>query len=95
MAYTEILSEYKWQGHKQILLERYKGDEVGYRVIIVKRARSLEAALDLFLSEVPEARHEQFIQSVQKAAKRTPDDHQEDALPPIKKRKGSHYGKGQ
>lgn len=56
MSEAFIISEYKWQGHKQLLLEKLQGGETGYRVIIVKRCNSLNAAKEAYLAEIPEGR---------------------------------------
>lgn len=56
MAHTFIIDEYKWEGHKQILLEKMQGDASGYRVTIVKRCNTLEAAQEAFLQEIPAGR---------------------------------------
>lgn len=95
MAYTEIIAEYNWQGHKQVLLERFKGDESGYRVIIVKRAPALSTAQDLFLAELPDARRDMYIEQIQKATKGSVDAvPRKSALPPKRRRSGAN-GKGQ
>ena len=87
MAYTEILAEYRWSGRKQILLEKYKDDESGYRVIIFKRTPSLSTAQDLFLAELPDARRAAYIEQIQKITGSGDDtSSQKSALPPKKKK---------
>lgn len=58
MANAFVIDEYKWAGHKQLLLERLQGDSNGYRVIIVKRCNTLDAAKDAYLQEIPEKRQD-------------------------------------
>lgn len=53
-----IIDEYKWEGHKQLLLERLQGDCTGYRVIIVKRCSNLDSAKEAYLQEIPEKRQD-------------------------------------
>lgn len=94
MAYTEIIAEYSWQGHKQVLFERFKDDESGYRVIIAKRTPSLSTAKDLFLAELPDARRDMYIEQIQEATKGCVDAApRKSALPPRRRRSGAN-GKG-
>lgn len=59
MANAFIISEYVWQGHKQLLLERVQGEDASYyRVIIVKRCSTLDAAKEAYLQEIPEKRQD-------------------------------------
>ena len=56
MANAFVITEYLWQGHKQLLLEKLQGGETGYRVIIVKRCNTLDAAKQAYLAEIPAGR---------------------------------------
>ncbi len=58
-ANTFIIDEYKWQGHKQLLLEKLRGEDAsGYRVTIVLRCPTLAAAKEAYLRDIPETRQE-------------------------------------
>ncbi len=93
MVHTEIITEYKWKGHKQVLFEKYTGDESGYRVIIVKRSASLPTAQDIFLAELPEARRDMYIERIQNAMKDSVDATSKKVHP--KRRKAGPNGKNQ
>ena len=60
MTSAFVITEYLWQGHKRLLLERLQGEDNGYRVFIVKRCGSLKAAQEVFLEEIPEGRKDYF-----------------------------------
>ena len=58
-AETFIIDEYKWQGHKQFLLEKLRGEDAsGYRVTIVLRCPTLAAAKEAYLRDIPETRQD-------------------------------------
>ena len=53
-----IIDEYRRTGQKQLLLERMQDEDSGdiYRVTLVRRFPTLDAAGEFFLREIPEAR---------------------------------------
>ena len=65
MANAFIISEYKREGQKQLLLEKLQGAETGYRVILLKRCASLDAAKQVFLAEIPENRKDYYNRMVE------------------------------
>ena len=70
MTSAFIISEYKWEHRKQLLLEKLLDGGTGYRVIIVKRCKSLNAAKQAFLAEIPKDRKDYFSKVVEDYAMR-------------------------
>ena len=70
MTNAFIISEYIWKGHKQLLLERLQGDTTGYRVTIVLRCNSLNAAKEAFLQEIPADRKDYHSKVIEDYAMR-------------------------
>ena len=69
MADSVIISECNIFGRKQALIERVKGESPYYRVTIVNRFNSLDAAKSCYLEEVPNLRKEYYSKEVEDYAK--------------------------
>lgn len=77
-----------------MLLERLQGDYTGYRVIIVKRCSSLDAAKEAYLQEIPEKRqdyHKKLIEdyAAKNNIKPKPEKPQRAQLKPAKGRRNA------
>lgn len=68
MRETIVIAEYIVRGRSQVLLERYKGDKDSFRVSTVKRTTADKAA-QLFLDEVPQAKQEEYQQTIKQNMK--------------------------
>lgn len=70
MADSVIISECNIFGRKQAVIERVKGETPYYRVTIVNRFNSLDAAKSRYLEEVLSFRKEHYSKEIDAYAKR-------------------------
>lgn len=66
MPRTEILADYLWQNHRQVIFEKMDGG--GYRVTVVNRYSSYNQAAETFLESLPGGKKAEYKARLDAAA---------------------------